>query len=214
MAENGIRIESGGNGAEESADGMAGWDEKIRLLRREGLRRRGRLSAVQRREAGHIIAERLYSLPVYRRCGVLLSYVSYGTETDTRAIIRRALEDGKAVYCPRVCGKDMDFYRIHALEELKPGFRGILEPMEGAKRFEAEGMQETLVLVPGTVFDRSGHRIGYGGGYYDRYFGTGQTGLGNGQRPYLVGLCYACQREERIPSRPHDIEMDLVLTDE
>lgn len=217
MAENGRHTESGWTAADGTAEktcAKAGPDEEVRRLRREGIRRRGQLSDVQRREAGRVIAERLFSLPAYRRCGVLLSYVSYGAEADTRAVIRRALADGKAVYCPRVCGNNMDFYRIGAPEELVPGFRGILEPPEGAERFERDGSQDTLVFVPGTVFDRAGHRIGYGGGYYDRYFGAWQTGTGNGKRPYLVGLCYACQVEESIPARPHDIVMDLVLTEE
>ncbi len=217
MAKNGIPTEAvptAGDGTADAAHAAAGPDGTIRLLRREGIRRRGLLSDAQRREAGRVIAEKLFRLPAYRQCGVLLSYVSYGPEADTRAVIRRALADGKAVFCPRVCGRDMDFYRIGAPEELAPGFRGILEPPACAERLKTDSLQNALALVPGTAFDRSGHRIGYGGGYYDRYFGMKQAGLQGGQRPYLIGLCYACQMEEDIPFRPHDIVMDLVLTEE
>lgn len=204
-------------------------EAEIRALRREGIRRRQLLSDAQRQEAARAMAEQLFRLPVYRNADVLLNYVSYGAEADTGAVIRRALAEGRAVYCPKVCGSDMDFFRITSFLDLSPGFRGIPEPSGAGERFEfaagawraggqppagqRQDERRVLALVPGTAFDRAGHRIGFGGGYYDRWFGAAGLRRGAGSPLCLIGLCYACQLWNRIPFRTHDIGMDLVLTE-
>lgn len=144
--------------------------EEKKQIRRRVLTRRDALTSQEQRRASCLITERLLGHQWFYRAGSLLCYVSYGSELDTRELIREALRLGKKVYVPKV-GENhrMDFFRIGALEELQPGFHGILEPPDTARSYVGEGAERTLMLMPGVVFDLYSNRLGYGGGYYDRY---------------------------------------------
>ena len=133
-----------------------------------------------------------------------LSYVSFGTEADTLRILDRVLADGKALYVPKCVPNTnrMVFYRISALRDLSPGAYGILEPKE-AEVYQDEA--SALCLVPGLAFSANGARLGYGKGYYDTFFA---------QHPVLkLGLCYDFQLVPQVPTQPHDVRMDGILTD-
>ena len=94
--------------------------------------------------------------------------------------------------------------------ELAPGYQHILEPPGQTKRFLPDASIPTLLTAPGLAFDRSGARIGYGKGFYDRYLGK----IPVADRPYLVGLCFSCQLFEILDGqKPHDINMDLIVTE-
>lgn len=182
-------------------------DEKVRMLRREGMEKRARLDEGDRRLKSAQIAEKLFCLPVWKEAQNLLVYVSCAAEVFTHKIIETALAQGKHVFCPKVIGRTMEFYRIRSFAELKPGFRGILEPERNDEIFSKT--KPALVLVPGTAFDKEGHRIGYGGGYYDRYLGSFSADGGI----YCIGLCFSCQLADRIEPMEHDFSMDLVIWD-
>ncbi len=144
--------------------------EKKKQIRRRVLARRDALTSQEQRRATCLITERLLGHQWFYRARSLLCYVSYGSELDTRELIREALRLGKEVYVPKVGeGRRMDFFRVGALEELQPGFHGILEPPDTARIYGGEGAERTLMLMPGVAFDLYGNRLGYGGGYYDRY---------------------------------------------
>lgn len=167
------------------------------------------MGEAEREKQSALIGEKLQSLAEYQRAESLLVYVSYGAEVSTHELIRRALAENRRVYCPRVEGEDMAFYRIFSFADLKPGFRGILEPEGRTERFERDDCirhDRTVILVPGTVFDLAGHRIGYGGGYYDRYLAA----FSEHNRPFCIGLCFACQLAKITPCE-HDRDMDLVV---
>ena len=142
--------------------------------RREGMKRRSRLTGEERAWAEERIRNALFDLPQYQLSGRLLIYASHGEEVSTWKLMEEALAAGKQVFCPRVEGAgNMSFYRISGREELVPGFRGILEPPEEERRkyrmqLPTEGTAD-LVVMPGAAFDRSCGRLGYGGGYYDRF---------------------------------------------
>lgn len=209
----------------------AGACQSAAELRREKINQRRSLSKEQRSQKSAQIAVELMSSEVWKRADNVLVYASYGAEVSTFELIDRALFSGKKVFCPKVEDSGMEFYRIFSREDLKPGFRGILEPdgrtavFEGlrtndrqvpvAPRGGDDGRAalgkcpKTLLIAPGTVFDREGHRIGYGGGYYDRYLG----GFSDDDRPFSVGLCFSCQLVERIWPKAHDIGMDWVIFD-
>ena len=113
-------------------------------------------------------------------------------------------------FLPKVLGDQMEFFRITDRAELAPGYQHILEPPGQTKRFLPDASIPTLLTAPGLAFDRSGARIGYGKGFYDRYLGKIPTA----DRPYLVGLCFSCQLFERLDGqKPHDINMDLIVTE-
>jgi len=154
-------------------------------------------------EQSQILAEKVLCHPVYAGCRKLFSYVSFRNEADTTAIIQAAFVSGKRVAVPRVNGKEMDFFEIQSMEELQTGSFGILEPKESAKMvFPEEG---DLMLVPGAAFDPEGNRIGYGGGYYDRY-------LAKYPELYTIGLAYDFQMLEDLPSEEFDLKLKEVIS--
>ena len=134
-------------------------------------------------------------------------FASYKDEADTLGPIRDLISDGISVFCPRVEGQDMTFYRIFGPEDLKEGYKGIPEPDPEKGLISGTPSSEDLMLVPGLLFDRGGGRIGYGGGYYDRYMEA---------HPCVkAGLCFSEQiSEEKLPQMPWDISVDLLVSDQ
>jgi len=130
--------------------------------------------------------------------------VSIGSEPDTRDLIRRALRDGKIVSVPKCFpGWVMEARRICGLDELAPGRHGLPEPPEESLSFKKEEID--LAIVPCLGCDHHGHRLGYGGGYYDRWLadfdGTS------------VILCFEHLTMPGLPKEPHDVKADIVITD-
>lgn len=161
-----------------------------------------------RRAADRIIFNRTAELKEYREAEVLLTYVSCGSEPDTLRLILHALALGKIVACP-VCDKAahvMTFRRIEALDRLVTGAYGIYEPPADAPQVQLSGKNNSLCIVPGLSFDSSGGRLGYGGGYYDRFL--------SGFRGVSVGLCRTVNLSAQpIPQNEYDLPVDLVITD-
>lgn len=180
-------------------------------LRALGTKSREKLTDQEREQKSREAVQSLCALSEWETCGSILTFVSFGTEISTQSLIERALLEKKAVYCPKVFPEEkrMVFYRIRELSQLRPGFCRISEPQESAEHFVTGQEGQALMIVPGTAFDRQGNRIGYGGGYYDRYVGA----IPQKNRPTLAGLCFACQLSDRIPVKSHDICMDLVVTE-
>lgn len=183
---------------------------KKRRIRREILAVRDALTDEQQRRASCLITERLLGHQWFYRSESLLCYVSYGSELDTVELIREALRLGKAVYVPRVLEEHrMDFFRIGSLEELRPGFHGIPEPPESGEIYTGETLlTETtrhedailaLMLMPGVAFDSYGNRLGYGGGYYDRYLAAHPR-----FQTYSIAVGHSCQLVERLPREETD----------
>lgn len=173
-------------------------------LRAQLLKRRAALPPALRAQMGRAVAERVLALPAYTACGMLFSYVSVRQEVDTRALIRAALRDGKRVAVPRCEGKRMVFYVIDSLDALLYGGFGLLEPPPGGETARPDA--RSLCLVPGLAFDGGGARIGYGGGFYDRFL-PAFPGLS-------AGLCYSpLLADAPLPVEPHDCRVDLVVTD-
>ncbi|MDO4261608.1 MAG: 5-formyltetrahydrofolate cyclo-ligase [Eubacteriales bacterium] len=150
------------------------------------------------------IMERFTGLSVYRESGLLLAYVDAKREVETRLLMERAWEDGKTVAVPRVDGDGiMHYYMIESLRELEPGSFGIMEPKESCPLCKAE---EGLMLMPGVAFDERCRRVGYGGGYYDRYLEK-HPGL------LHIALAFEFQIFPEVPSEPHDILPQMIVTE-
>lgn len=174
-----------------------------------------------REDKSNKILQTLYETDQYKEAKVILTYVDYQSEVITTPTIVRALAEKKQVFVPRVCrvcgaepeSGEMEFYRISDVEDLAEGYKGIREPICG-ERFleETESYKESsvLMLMPGVVFDKYGHRIGYGKGFYDRYLKRlAEAGI----NVYKTALCYECQLIDDVPYERHDISVDLVITD-
>ncbi len=183
-------------------------DQKTRSNRALGKQNREQLSEESRFQKSREIAENLMATAVWKQAKQVLLYASYGSEVSTGLLMDAALAAGKEVFLPKVLGDQMEFFRITDRAELAPGYQHILEPPGQTKRFLPDASIPTLLTAPGLAFDRSGARIGYGKGFYDRYLGK----IPAADRPYLVGLCFSCQLFEILDGqKPHDINMDLIV---
>lgn len=189
-------------------------EKKKARLRQEILKQRDGLSEMEQQAKSERIVRRLLDCACYQQAKKLLCYVSYKSEVRTIWLLKQALSDGKQVYCPKVQGRDMDFYRIEDVKELAAGYRGILEPAATIERCflpEAEN-NRVLMIIPGAVFDAHYHRIGYGGGYYDRYLARCEKKLVTACL-YKAALAYELQLVAQLPVQAHDKQVDQIVTE-
>ncbi len=175
-----------------------------RALGRKKLKERDRLLPEVRRRLDQKIFARLKDFaPLWSGRPVYL-YLSIGSEVDTMPVLRELWKRNIPVAAPRVEGNEMAFYYIRRPEELSPGFRGILEPVTAVSLAEEK---EALILAPGAAFDLRGYRIGYGGGYYDRYLKAHPGHM-------AMALAYEFQLAEEIFADPWDEPVQWILTEE
>lgn len=152
------------------------------------------------------IQNQLFALPAYKEADGIFCYVSFNQEVRTFEIINRALAEGKRIYVPRIDKGIMKFIEIKSLSDLRPGFFGILEP---ELKEEVIPKLRNLVLVPGLAFDKTGRRIGYGKGFYDKYFHTYGVDRFN-----KVALSFEFQMYEELPGFHNDVNMNMILTEQ
>lgn len=150
------------------------------------------------------IKEQILESDMYIHAKSILIYASCNGEADTYGIMGHAIASGKTVAVPRVISKGvMEFVEINAVEDLEPGFKGIPEPNKSCTQVVCCG----LMIMPGVCFDLQGNRIGYGGGYYDRYLQEHETEV----RTCAIG--FAFQMFEALPAEVHDRRPDKIITD-
>ena len=178
-------------------------------LRKAVLNKRDGISRDEHKKYSEIITERFISWDVYKECEELLVYVSFRSEVDTYGIISDALTENKKVYCPRVIGDNMLFYQIKSMEDLEQGYMGILEPETTLPLFECTD-KKCLVIMPGSVFDRYGNRIGYGRGYYDRFLSDCYD---KGIRSVKAALAFDIQMVYAVPAEEHDFKVNFIFTE-
>ena len=187
-------------------------------IRKQQIGKRDGLGKDERRQMSERISELLFSTEEYCLADTVLSYASFRSEVITDEINRRILADGKSLYLPKTYTdqKQMRFFRVmNPDHDLEQGTMGIREPSETGPAYD--GRQEkpsridkgrVLVLMPGVAFDGEGNRLGYGGGYYDRFLS---------EYPQLAGhtilLAYEIQKTEKIPVSPEDVKPKIVLTE-
>ena len=175
-------------------------------LRKLLLDRRKQLSTEVRKEKSRKIHKRIVSREDYQKADCIFVYVSMGAEVETKTLIEQAWKDGKLVAVPKTAaGRKMYFLPIRSFAELQKSTFGVYEPTGDEK--EARDPQKTdLFLVPVVGFDRNKNRMGYGGGYYDRYFAE-HTGIRK------IGLAFQIQ-ETSVPSEETDIPLDEIITEQ
>ena len=237
----------GRNGTRENVSVATVEEQAVKKRTRQAaLARRDSLTAEQRRDYSGRIVKKLTGMPCYQNADAILTYVSFRSEVDTFPLTEQAFADGKAVFAPKVLGKEMDFFRIYSSEDLTEGYRGILEPSGGqmldewvddrmgqSKESRPEkalkgnatekggfGVPPILVCLPGAAFDRARHRIGYGGGFYDRFlsrFSEKESDTDAVVHPRMkfttAALAFGCQIFETIPWEAHDIRPMYVVTE-
>ena len=172
-------------------------------IRKSVLKKMKGLELENKRKADQALIQRLRSLPAYQATSVIATYLSFPHEVDTSFLIDAAQEDGKQVVIPKTYPKGCMEFVAYDPQNLKPTAFGLLEPEDATQAVDQSKID--LIHVPGVAFQKDGYRIGYGGGYYDRYLADfdGAT----------VSTIYACQEVDFAPA-PHDIPVQEVIVDE
>ena len=147
------------------------------------------------------LAELFRAHPLYKAAKSIYGYMPYNQEVRTVPMLEQALRDGKKVAVPKCYGDEMKFIYLDDLTKVSKGYAGIPEPIAD----EPVAHDETaLVLMPGLAFDPQGHRIGYGGGFYDKF-------LSREPNHPTLALCYDFQMLPHLDTEEHDIPVDTVL---
>ncbi len=152
-------------------------------------------------DASDALAKQFFATGYYQNAKTIYGYLPYNQEVRTVPILEQALRDGKKVAVPKVYGDRMQFVYMQDLSQVAPSDMGIPEPIGDEPVAEDK---TALVLMPGLAFDKRGNRMGYGGGYYDKFLAA------EPDHP-TVALCYGFQMVDSIPTDDYDIPVDLVL---
>jgi 5-formyltetrahydrofolate cyclo-ligase len=161
------------------------------------------LSEARRNADGARLAARVLALECYREARTVLLYFAIGSEPATADLVRAVLNDGKTLVMPRIADGDLVLHRVDdPATDLAEGVWGIREPLPDRPRVAPKAVD--LFLLPGLAFDPSGGRLGYGRGYFDRTL-AGAPGV-------KAALAFDGQVVERVPTGPHDVAVDLVVT--
>jgi 5-formyltetrahydrofolate cyclo-ligase len=180
-------------------------------IRKKLLAQREQLPAGTRAAHSATITERLLQLPEYLQADTVLGYMNIGAEFASELWIQRVLDDGKKLVLPRVNRhtNQLDLYWVDDLEnQLAAGLWGIREPIvEICEQMDTLNKVE-FALLPGVAFSRTGARLGYGGGFYDKLLAR-MT-----HRPALVAAAFALQIVEQIPQETTDVKVGWIITEQ
>lgn len=176
-------------------------------IRRNMSSRLQEMDRITYEQFSYMIACTLFETDEWKKSNTIGLTVSRFPEVDTWQLIRKGWEQGKNIVVPRCipATKGMSFRKITAFTQLESSFFGLFEPIE-SQTDECVKNDIDLLIVPGVVYSRDGYRIGFGGGYYDRYLENfaGKT----------VSLAFSIQLAESVPVEGHDIPVDMIITEQ
>ena len=152
-------------------------------------------------EASEKLGELFVDTPQYKNAKTIYGYLPYNQEVRTVPMLERAIRDGKRVAVPKVYGDDMKFIYMEDLTRVELGYAGIPEPVDDGPVADDP---TALVLMPGMAFTQKGDRMGYGGGFYDKF-------LEQEPNHPTLALCYDFQMFPALETEEHDIPVDCVL---
>jgi 5-formyltetrahydrofolate cyclo-ligase len=180
-----------------------------RTLRKKIIALRDKLTPAEIKAKSTLIAEKLYSLPAYMQAEKIMFFIDFGSEVSTRSMVEETIKRGKVALAPKALPETRELVPSQILDwdsDLAPGAYNILEPRDCALRpFKPEEID--LLIVPGVAFDIKGNRLGYGGGYYDRFFLQLKPGV------LLAALVFDLQIQPEIPVEEWDRRVDMVITE-
>ena len=155
-------------------------------------------------ENSNRICETFLSLPEYKNATTVFAYVHTKNEVETKKVLEQCWKDKKTVAVPKVFGKHMKFYVIHSYEDLEEGYFGIPEPKH--ETLQEIICEDGLMILPGIAFDGFKHRVGYGGGFYDRY-------LEEHPNMKKIAFAFEFQMFEMVPYEAFDIQPEKIITE-
>ena len=159
------------------------------------------MTAEEIAQKSRLLGKQFFATAAYQAAQTIYGYLPYNQEVRTEFMLEQALRDGKRVAVPKIYGAEMKFIYLDDLSAVAPGYCGIPEPIADAPVAEDA---HALVLMPGLAFDRQGHRVGYGGGFYDKFLAA------EPEHPTLA-LCYDFQMLPELETEEFDIPVDTVL---
>jgi len=183
-------------------------DERQRL-RKKILGARDLLSASERQEKSRSAMQNLMSLPEMKHWSTLFIYVHFRSELETLELIHSCLSQGKRVAVPLVDAATVSMIPLLIKDpenDLVPGYYDIPEP-DPQKSLRVAASEIDAAVIPGSVFDIHGGRLGYGGGYYDRFL------VNRAPQAKRIGLAFEVQVVEYVPVQPHDQPVDILITE-
>lgn len=177
--------------------------QKKKILRDEILKKRMALSSEYVKICSERVCNKITETDEYKTSTDICCYMSIKNEIDLQLLIKKAFADEKRVWLPRIIEKNMDFYQYKPDTPLVKGTYGISEPDSEKVLIPND---TTLIIMPGAVFSKSNDRIGYGGGFYDRY-------LEKHNGVITIAVAYDFQIVEDIPALMHDKKPSMIITD-
>ncbi len=186
--------------------------EEKKLLRREYRKKRAGLSPEEVSCLSRKICSNIEGLAAFQKADAVLCYMAYRNEVDLGLLMDRARDLGKQIFIPRVEGDRMDFYLYQRDDVLQVSGYGIEEPLP-----DNPGLWDLypvggriLMVMPGLAFDAGGNRLGYGGGFYDRYLAEYEN-----KGMITLAAAYSLQLSDRpLPAEPRDIRPDYIVTED
>lgn len=195
---------------------MSQVEQEKALLRKKYLDLRHGIDPMARQTSTQSIYEHLFALPQWSMASLVCGYISIRGEIDTTPILEEALRQGKSLALPCTttdASEGQMVFRIlqnGGLSALETGRFGIPEPSEDCHVVAIKQLQGSLMLLPGLAFDKSGHRLGYGGGYYDRYLEKASlAGVGL----CTVALAYSALVTDTLPHASFDYPAHIIITE-
>lgn len=173
-------------------------------IRAEVKKHRRETAPEQIREKSNAICEKFLNLPEFKEAKVVFAYMDCKNEVETKMVIEQCWREGKTVAVPKVFGQVMKYYAIHSYDDLEEGYFGIQEPkFESLQEIVCE---DGLMILPGVAFDAERHRVGYGGGFYDRYLED---------HPNMVKIAFAFEFQmfEKVPFEAFDRQPEKIITE-
>lgn len=182
-------------------------DKKI--LRRNILSKRAALGKDGNISLSKKIINKLIDTEYYKNANTIMCYISFGSEINTHEFIRNCIKDGKRIVVPVTFHepREMKPSQILSFDELEPGYFNILTPKKEFIRY-IDPKEIDLIIVPGAVFDRKGYRIGFGGGYYDRFLADKIN-----DKSTKISVAFHLQIIDQVPKEEHDVPVDIIITE-
>ncbi len=177
-------------------------------IREEIIAKRDSLTEDYRDKASKVIRNKLINSKEFHEANTIMSFVSFSTEVDTREMMELAWSLNKKIVTPLAILKDrkLELYHISKWDQLKEGIYGILEPMPDEQRVVKAG-EVDLVIYPGVAFDEELNRLGYGAGFYDRFYHRLK------QDCYRVAIAFDMQIISKVPTNQYDVPVQKIITE-
>ncbi|MEW8973496.1 MAG: 5-formyltetrahydrofolate cyclo-ligase [Tissierellaceae bacterium] len=176
-------------------------------IRQEILEKRRKLKNIDHKNFSETITSSVLNSSYYKNANTIMTFISFSDEVNTHDFIRKAISDGKRVTVPITFPKTREIKASHILDfgELELGYYNILTPKKEFIRF-IPPEEIDLIIVPGVAFDKNGYRVGYGGGYYDRF-------LSNLPNVVTIGIAFELQMIDEVPKDKFDIPVNFIFTE-